>query len=41
MYMRRAAAKVKTNFNMFDLPCSEAKGDDKLNWMSDLVEVVL
>ena len=41
MYMRRLAAKVKTNFNMFDLPCSEEKGDDRLNWTSYLVEAVL
>ena len=42
MYMRRLAAKVKTNFNMFDLPCSdEGKGDDRLNWTSYLVDAVL
>ena len=41
MYMRRLAAKVKTNFNMFDLLCSEEKSDDRLNWTSYLVEAVL
>ena len=41
MYMRRLAAKVKTNFNMFDLPWSDEEGDDRLNWTSYLVEAVL